>query len=152
MNKPTRLLAALFGLCLSSPLFAQALPFAGRWIVDDPAGAYTTLTVKGTTMSWSGQDKSVPPCVREFTVQEEKPGTVYLDARGTRFVAGAPGSLPSYLLKLAGDACGGTGDTVRIRYHLVYDVRHIEVIDYVGGKPASARRLHRAPEARKRKR
>ena len=93
-----RLLAACFGLCCASPLMAQPFPFAGQWLVDDPVdaqAAYTTLTIKETSMSWSGPDQSVPPCVREFELKNEKPGTVYTDRHGTRFVAGAPGSLPS---------------------------------------------------------
>jgi len=32
---------------------------------------------------------------------------------------------------------------VRIRYPLIYDTRHIEVIEYENGKPVSSRRFHR---------
>jgi hypothetical protein len=68
---------------------------------------------------------------------------VYADGRGTRFMAGMKGSLPTWLLQLRGSTCGRAGEESRIRYPLVYDTRHIEVIGYVGGKPVSARRFRR---------
>jgi hypothetical protein len=76
-------------------------------------------------------------------LKQERPGTVYVDGRGTRFVAGTKGSIPTYLLQLRTSTCGGAGEDVRIRYPLVYDTRHIEIIDYVNGKPVGARRFRR---------
>ena len=140
------LLALLLGLGAAPSLFAQSLPFAGRWLADDlPAeqAPYTSLTIEGARLSWSGPDRSAPGCVQEFVPKQEKPGSVYLDGRGTRFVAGAKGSLPTYLLQLRSSTCGRAGEDVRISYPLVYDTRHIEVIEYVNGKPVSARRFRR---------
>jgi hypothetical protein len=115
-------------------------------VLDDLSQAsavYTSLTVKGESMRWTGPDKSRPPCVQEFVLKQERPGTVYVDGRGTRFVAGTKGSIPTYLLQLRTSTCGGAGEDVRIRYPLVYDTRHIEIIDYVNGKPVGARRFRR---------
>jgi hypothetical protein len=141
-----QLLALFFGMGAMSSLQAEPLPFAGRWQVDDdpePQAGYTTLVVKGDTMSWHGKDKSLPRCVRQFTLKKEKPGTVYTNARGTKFVAGAKGSIPTYLLQLSPGVCGSTSEEVRINYPLIYDTRHIELIEYATGKPVSARRFHR---------
>lgn len=146
---PTRrahLFAIVLGLGFCTPLLAEPLPFAGRWLADDPPDAlspYTSLVIKGDTIAWHGADKSTPPCVRQFAVQPERPGTVYTNARGTKFVAGAKGSIPTYVLRLDAADCGGVGSTVRIHYPLIYDTRHIELIDYAGGKPVGARRFHR---------
>lgn len=141
------LLVFLFGLGCAPSVLAQSLPFSGRWLLDDdrPAGqaGYTVLTVKGERLGWSGADKKLPPCVQEFDLINEKPGTVYLDGRGTKFLAGVPGSIPTYLLKLNSSTCGRAGENLRIRYPLIYDTQHIEVIDYVGGRPVSSRRFHR---------
>jgi hypothetical protein len=140
------LLAFLVGLCAAPAVLAQSLPFSGHWLLDEGSAAaapYTSLTVKGGSMTWSGPDKSVPTCVQEFALKQEKPGTVYVDGRGTKFLAGVKGSIPTYLLQLRSSTCGRAGEDVRIRYPLVYDTRHIEVIDYVGGKPVSAWRLRR---------
>lgn len=146
-----RWLAPLVALACAPSALAQPLPsplpFAGRWLLDQGAQAqpaYTVLTVKGERLSWSGPAAS-PACVQEFVVKQEKPGTVYVDGRGTRFVAGMQGSIPTYLLQLRSSTCGGSGAgaEMRIRYPLVYDVSHIEIIDYVNGKPVSARRFRR---------
>jgi hypothetical protein len=140
------LLAMLAGLVCAPSAMAQSVPFAGRWLLDAPAdaqAAYTRLTVKGERMTWSGADKSAPGCVQEFALKQERPGTVYVDGRGTRFVAGMKGSIPTYLLQLRTSTCGGVGQDVRIRYPLVYDTTHIEVIDYVNGKPVGSRRFRR---------
>jgi hypothetical protein len=127
-----RLVAVVAGLGCSASVLAEPVPFAGRWLADDPdASPYTALTVKGDTMSWHGPDKSVPKCVRQFAVQQEKPGTVYMNARGT------------YLLQLEGGTCGSSGSTVRINYPLIYDTRHIELIEYAAGKPVGVQRFHR---------
>jgi len=148
------LLAVLLGLACAPPVLAQSLPFDGKWLLDEdpkaPAAAYTVLNIADNTMTWTGPVKSTPKCVQEFALKEEKPGTVYVDGRGTRFVAGAKGSLPTYLVQLRASTCGRAGETTRIRYPLVYDTRHIEVIGYVGGKPVSSRRFHRKPDARRR--
>ena len=142
----TRLLCACLGLAAAPAVLAQTLPFAGRWLLDDPAqaqGGYTVLDIKDGRMRWSGPDKSAPACVQEFAPKIEKPGTVYRDGRGTRFVAGAKGSLPTYLLTLRSGSCGRADEDVRISYPLVYDTRHIEVIEYVNGRPVSSRHFHR---------
>lgn len=139
-----RLVAVVAGLGCSASVLAEPVPFAGRWLADDEAASpYTTLTVKGDTLSWHGPDKSVPKCVRQFTVQQEKPGTVYTNARGTKFVAGFKGSIPTYLLQLDGGTCGSGSSVVRISYPLIYDTRHIELIEYAGGKPVGVQRFHR---------
>jgi hypothetical protein len=143
-----RLLAMVIGLGLglsfTAPLLAQTLPFSGRWLLEHPAQAqepYAVLSVKGNSLAWSAANKRAPTCVQQFEVKPEKPGTVYTDGRGTRFVAGAPGSIPTYLLKLGAGTCPGIEEEVRIRYPLVYDTRHIEIIEYVKGKPVSSRRF-----------
>jgi hypothetical protein len=143
-----RLLAMVIGLGLglsfTAPLSAQTLPFSGRWLLEHPAQAqepYAVLSVKGNSLAWSAANKRAPTCVQQFEVKPEKPGTVYTDGRGTRFVAGAPGSIPTYLLKLVAGTCPGIEEEVRIRYPLVYDTTHIEIIEYVKGKPVSSRRF-----------
>jgi hypothetical protein len=143
-----RLVAVVAGIGFSASVLAEPVPFAGRWLADDAdshaESPYTTLTVKGDTMAWHGRDKSVPRCVRQFAVQQEKPGTVYTNARGTKFVAGAKGSIPTYLLQLdAGSTCGSASLAVRINYPLIYDTQHIELIEYAAGKPVGVRRFHR---------
>ncbi len=139
-----RLVAVVAGLGCSASVLAEPVPFAGRWLADDQAASpYTTLVVKGDTLSWRGPDKSVPNCVRQFAVQPERPGTVYVNARGTKFVAGAKGSIPTYLLRLDEGTCGGGGSAVRINYPFIYDTRHIELIEYAGGKPVGVQRFHR---------
>jgi hypothetical protein len=141
-----RLLALVLGLGAAPSLLAQSLPFTGRWLLDDRTEAqasYTVLTIKGETMAWSGPDKSAPRCVQEFALKKETPGSVYLDGRGIKFVAGVKGSLPTYLLQLRSSTCGAVGGDVRISYPLVYDTRHIDVIEYVNGKPVSSRRFRR---------
>jgi hypothetical protein len=143
-------LAALFGLACAGPAFAQSLPqslpFTGRWLLDDdpgPTAAYTRLDIDDGRMTWTGPDKATPSCVQAFVVKPERPGTVYVDGRGTRFLAGVKGSIPTWLLQLRSSSCGRAGEDTRIRYPLVYDTQHIEVIGYVNGKPVSARRFHR---------
>jgi hypothetical protein len=140
------LLAMLFGLACAPSVLAQSLSFTGKWLLDDGSEAqagYTVLTIKGERLSWSGPNKSAPGCVQEFVVKKENPGTVYLDGRGTKFVAGVKGSIPTYLLQLRTSTCGRIGEDVRIRYPVVYDTGHIEVIEYVSGKPLGSRRFHR---------
>jgi hypothetical protein len=139
-------LAMLLGLACAPSVLAQSLPFTGKWLLDDgqdAQAAYTRLAIKGESMTWSGADKSAPGCVQEFVPKKENPGTVYIDGRGTKFLAGLKGSIPTYLLQLRTSSCGRAGEEVRIRYPLVYDTRHIEVIEYVNGKPLSSRRFHR---------
>lgn len=138
----TSLFAFIFG-CASSAL-AEPLTFHGRWLPDENQDdAYASVTIKASTIAWRGPDKSAPACVRGFVQQKERPGTVYRDGRGTKFVAGAPGSMPTYLLTLNPGSCGSPGEQVRVSFPLVYDINHIEFIEYVAGKPVSARRLHR---------
>lgn len=138
--------ALLLGLAFAPSVLAQSLPFAGKWLLDeDPKApaAYTVLRIEDGRLRWTGPARGTPECVQEFVLKEEKPGTVYVDGRGTRFVAGLKGSIPTFLLQLRASTCGRAGETTRIRYPLVYDIQHIEVIGYVGGKPVSARRFHR---------
>jgi hypothetical protein len=141
------LLACVFSLGCAPSALAQDLPFAGRWLLDEqpgvPAAAYPVLTVRGDRMSWGGLKKSAPTCVQQFVLQNEKPGTMYVNGRGTKFMAGVTGSLPTYLLKLRANGCAGGADAVRIIYPLVYRSGQIEVLDYVNGKVVSARRMHR---------
>lgn len=140
------LLAIVAGLACASPVLAQPLPLKGRWLLDAPADAqasYTILKIEDGRMSWSGPFKSAPPCVQQFVLKKENPGTVYTDGHGTRFVAGVPGSIPTYLLGVSASTCGGVGEDVRIRFPMVYDTDHIEVIEYANGKPLGARRFHR---------
>lgn len=142
-----RLFVFVLGLGAAPSLFAQSMPFSGRWLLDENpkalAAAYTVLTIEGESMRWSGPGKATPACVQEFALKQEKPGTVYVDGRGTRFLAGVKGSIPTYLLELRSSTCGRAGEETRIRYPLVYDTQHIEVIGYVKGKPVSSRRFHR---------
>jgi len=139
--------AMLLGLACAPLAMAQSLPFSGQWLLDqDPhalAAAYTVLRIEDGRLRWTGAARSTPECVQEFVLKQETPGTVYVDGHGTRFVAGVKGSIPTYLLQLGSSTCGRAGEQTRIRYPLVYDTRHIEVIGYVGGKPVSARRFHR---------
>lgn len=141
-----KFLGILLGLLAAPALSAQPLAFDGRWLLDAPQetqAAHTVLTIKGERMTWRGPDKSAPGCVQEFVLKKESPGTVYLDGRGRKFLAGVPGSLPTYLLKLRSSTCGRIDEEVRISFPLVYDTRHIELIEYVNGKPVSSRRFHR---------
>jgi len=138
-----RLLAIIAGFGVSPFLLAEPLPYIGKWIPDAQASSDWTLTVKDTSMSWRGPDKSAPACVQAFELKTEKPGTVYIDGRGFRFVAGSLGSLPTYLFRLGPNTCGGPADEVRISFPLVYDRQHIELIEYAGGKPLTVRHLHR---------
>ena len=142
-----RVLALVLSCGCAPSIMAQDLPFAGRWLLDEQPGAaapaYPVLTIKGDTMSWGGPKKSAPTCVQQFVLQKERPGTVYANGRGTKFIAGVTGSLPTYLLKLTANGCEGGADAVRIIYPMVYGVRQIEVIEYANGKAVSVRRLHR---------
>jgi hypothetical protein len=149
-RRRVRRLATILGLCCAAPVLAQTLPqtlpFSGRWQLENPTQAqapYAVLSVKGDRLAWSAAKKAPPTCVQQFEVKQEKPGTVYTDGRGTRFVAGAPGSIPTYLLKLGTTTCPGIEEEVRIRYPLIYDIAHIEIIEYVKGKPVSSRRFSR---------
>jgi len=127
----------------------HGLPFAGRWLRDAQAGApprYPVLVIDKDSMTWRGADKSVPDCVQPFTLRPEQPGSVYADGRGRKFVAGAKGSFPTYLLDVGAGTCGsGAGAQARISYPLAYDVAHIEFIDYANGKPVGVRHFHRKP-------
>lgn len=141
-----RLLAALLGLGCCAPAPAQSLPFAKRWLLEgQPAvpGAYTVATIDDTGITWSVRGKGPPPCTQRFALVKERPGTVYRDGRGKQFVAGVPGSIPTYLLNIVGGNCRGIEDQVRISYPLIYDVTHIEVIEYVKGRQAGSRRFYR---------
>lgn len=125
----------------------QGLPFTGRWLRDEQPGArprYPILVIDQDSMTWRGADKSTPDCVQPFTLHPEAPGTVYTDGQGRKFVAGAKGSFPTYLLDLGAGTCGAAaGAQARISYPLAYDVAHVEFIDYANGKPVGVRRFHR---------
>jgi hypothetical protein len=139
-------LAIVIGLGCAPPLLAEPLPFTGQWLLDDASGAqavYTKLSITAGNMSWSGSKKSTPGCVQQFVLRTENPGTVYTNGRGTEFVAGVKGSLPTYLLKIGASSCSNTAVDLRISYPLVYDTRHIDLIEYVDGKPVSSRRFVR---------
>jgi hypothetical protein len=139
-----RVLAAVIGLGCAQSVLAQDVPFAGSWLLDEQPGAaasaYPVLTIEGDKLSWGGPQKSAPTCVQQFVLQNEKPGTMYVNGRGTKFVAGVAGSLPTYLLKLRANSCA---DAVRIIYPMVYRTGQIEVLEYVNGKVVSVQRLHR---------
>ena len=131
-------------LCAWTHAAAQPRPLAGRWVPDDPEAQATLLTIKDMTLSWREGGRARPACVRPFALLAERPGTIYVDGRGTKFVAGAPGSIPTYLLRLEPGACGVAGDLVRISFPLIYDTAHIELIEYAGGRQAGVRRFHRS--------
>jgi len=140
------LLAVVAGLACSPSLLAQPLQFAGRWIPDDHLTApadYAMLTIENGRLSWGGLTKSPPTCVRQFVLQQEQPGTMYADGRGTKFIAGVAGSLPTFLLKIGASTCRGVEDAVRISFPLAYDRDRMELIDYAKGKPIATRRFHR---------
>lgn len=141
-----RLLALVLGLGCAPAALAQSLPFTGRWLPDGSASgqaASSMVTVKETSMSWKGPDKSAPACVQAIVLKQERPGTVYLDGRGTKFVAGAKGSFPTYLFALADNPCGSIGDAVRISFPLAYDTDHMELVEYLKGRPVGSRRFRR---------
>jgi hypothetical protein len=140
------LLAFVAALACGPALGAEPPLFNGRWLADDPdqaQGPYAVLAIDDATLSWRPPKRSAPTCTRRFELHKERPGTVYVDGRGKKFVAGVPGSIPTYLLKLGDGTCGSPADAVRINFPLIYDRRHIEFIEYVGGKPVSVQRLHR---------
>jgi hypothetical protein len=146
LRRGVRRLAIVVGLACGPAALAQPLPFTGHWLPDDhleTQASHAVLTIKSASMSWSGPKRSPPACVREFVLIKENPGTVYADGRGTQFVAGVTGSLPTYLLKVSASTCDSVADAVRISFPLVYDRRHMEFIEYVNGKPVAARRFHR---------
>lgn len=141
-----RLLAIAIGLVCTPPLLAQSLPLKGRWLPDDHPEApapYALLTIKDGILTWRGLTTSAPKCDQPFELKKENPGTVYTNGHGTKFVAGALGSLPTYLLKPSPSSCGSSAEDIRINFPLVYDTNHIELVEYVHGKPVSVRRLHR---------
>jgi hypothetical protein len=138
------LLAILFGLGCPPALPAEPLPYIGRWLPDaHPPASRALLTIKKASLSLRGPDTSAPSCTREFVLKNEKAGTVYRDGRGTKFVAGAKGSLPTYLLTLGAGTCDSLTNEMRISFPMVYDINHIEVIEYANGKPVSSQRFHR---------
>lgn len=101
------------------------------------------LTIQDMTLAWREGRRAKPTCVRPFALVPERPGTIYLDGRGTKLVAGAKGSIPTWVLKLAPGDCGTAGDVVRIVFPLIYDTAHMELIEYAGGRPVDVRRFHR---------
>lgn len=145
-RRRARLLAGVLGLGCAPALLAQPLPFVGQWLRDAPPRpqvVYPVLTIDASSIAWIGANKT-PTCVQRFLLENEKPGTVYADGRGARFVAGAKGSLPTYLLQISASTCSGVEDEVRISFPVVYDRDRIEFIEYVKGRPVSALRFHRS--------
>lgn len=138
-----RLFAFVLGLACAAPLLAEPLPLHGRWQADEPEAGQAVLTIKAATLSWRGRNAPAPACVQDYVLNKERPGTVYTDGRGTKFVAGSLGSIPTYLMTLGAGTCGTPGAQVRVRFPLIYDINHIEFIEYAAGKPVSACRLHR---------
>jgi hypothetical protein len=111
--------------------------------VPDEPGPTTLLIIKDMTLAWREGKQKTPACVRPFALVPERPGTIYLDGRGTKLVAGAKGSIPTYVLKLAPGDCGVAGDVVRVVFPLIYDTAHIELIQYANGRPVDVQRFHR---------
>lgn len=138
-----RLFAFVLGLACAAPLLAAPLPLHGRWLPDEPEAGRAVLTIKEATLSWRGRNPPAPACAQDYVLIKERPGTVYTDGRGTKFVAGSPGSIPTYLMTLGAGTCGTPGEQVRVRFPLIYDINHIEFIEYAAGRPVNARRLHR---------
>jgi len=134
--------------CVCAPALAQPAPaddqFIGRWKSDNPASATpdALLTIEGAAFTWRPNAKAPPQCRGTFARQNEKPGTVYLDAHGRKFVAGAIGSFPTYLLKVDPGTCGGA-DGWRISFPVPYDRRHMELTEYVGGRPTGYRKMQK---------
>jgi hypothetical protein len=153
-RRRVRLLTAVLGLGYSAALLAQPLPYLGRWLPDEKTEAHGTqaqggarLSIDDARLSWRGPDRAQPACVQEFVRHQEKPGTVYANGQGKRFVASASGSFPTFLLKIVANACGGSVDHVRISFPLAYSKDQMELIEYAQGKPVSARRFHRKVQA-----
>jgi hypothetical protein len=151
MISPRYRFAVLLSALACAPALAAQPPtaarFEGRWLPDVAPDAQATVAgfaIKGAKIAWTGARKPAPKCVQPFVLKPEVPGTQYTDGRGTRFIAGVAGSLPTYLLALNPSTCGSGADTARISFPLVYDRDHIELIEYAGGKPVSARRFHRS--------
>jgi hypothetical protein len=119
--------------------------FTGQWKSDNPASSApdAILTLEGTALSWRPNGKAPPMCRGTFALQAEKPGSVYQDARGRKFVAGAVGSFPTFLLSVDPGTCGGGADQWRISFPLPYDRRHMELTEYRGGRPIGYRRMQR---------
>lgn len=139
------LAATLLGLGMASAVAAEPQLFLGKWKSDNPASTTpdAVLTFDGDTLSWRPRDKAPPQCSGTFALQPEKPGTVYVNGLGRKFVAGAIGSFPSYLLNVNPGTCGGTADQWRVSFPLAYDRRHMEVTEYKDGKAMAYRRLQR---------
>jgi hypothetical protein len=139
------LAAAVFSLAGVPAPAAPPAPFFGTWI--DAAGCCdmgeAKLTIEGNTVTWNGTAKTPAACSTTFALEKEAAGTVYRDARGRRFLAGMPGSLPTFLLRIDPRACGGRADRIRVSFPLAYDKRHIELSEYRDGRPVGYRRLVR---------
>jgi hypothetical protein len=145
-NPMCRALVVLLACAWLPALAAERLSIFGKWAPDEGAGAKAgspALTIEGSKLSWSGSKDGQPACVREFTLREERPGTVYTNGRGTKFVAGAKGSLPTFLLRIGASTCARTADAVRISFPLVYDSRHIEVLELAQGRVIASQRFYR---------
>jgi hypothetical protein len=152
LNARPTLLAGLAGalLCLacaaSAPsALAQAPQFTGHWKSDNPASAApdAVLTIEGASLSWRPKRHAPPMCSGTFALQAEKPGSVYVDGRGKKFVGGAIGSFPTYLLKVDPGTCGGGADSWRLSFPLAYDRVHMALTEYRNGRPIGFRRLRR---------
>lgn len=151
------LLGIVLGLGCAHPLWAQALQsqapqshgpqFVGHWQSDGAGTAAEApsaiLSLDEATLSWRPQRRAAPVCKGSFTLTQERPGTVYRNARGEKFVAGSPGSFPTFLLKVNPGSCGGSADAWRLSFPLAYDRRHMELTEYQAGRPIGYRRMLR---------
>jgi hypothetical protein len=144
--------AALASLCLTlncapaAQAQAETPQFLGHWKSDNPASTApdAVLTIEGATVSWHPKRGAKPMCSGTFALQAEKPGTVYLDAHGRKFVAGMIGSLPTFLLKVDPGTCGGGADAWRLSFPRAYDRRHMELTEYRNGRAIAFRKMQRA--------
>lgn len=129
-----------------SPTQAAAPQFMGKWKSANPASTTpdAILTIEGAAVSWRAAPGAKPMCSGAFALQAEKPGTVYLDAKGRKFVAGVIGSFPTFLLKVDPGTCGGGADGWRLSFPLAYDRGHMELTEYRNGRPIAFRRMQRA--------
>lgn len=145
---PATLAGIVLALGCAPSALAKPPQYEGHWQADGNAAASGTpsaiLTIEGTKLSWRPKRKGRPVCAGSFARLDEKPGTVYRDAAGRKFVAGALGSFPTFLLQVDPGTCASTADQWRISFPLAYDKRHMELIEYRNGRPVGARRFVRA--------
>ena len=125
---------------------ARPPAYIGHWKADGDAAPDmpAILSLEGATLALRPKPKARPVCKGAFALQPEKPGTVYRNAEGRKFVAGSLGSLPTFLLNIEPGTCPVTASQWRISFPLPYDRRHMELIEYQGGRATGSRRYVRA--------